>query len=427
MADIGIRPYSLTERCWRLSRRWGRLGGLAAFDQFLFSGSNFAVNILLVRWSSPAAYGAFAVAFSLYLFLAGLFCSLTLEPMMIFGATDYRWQLRDYLSRVGWLHGLVACLIGLPFFGIALVGEGEAGEIYRWAAIALPFMLMSWFVRRAFYTRSAIGHAVLADLVYALLLLGGLVVIQKTNSLSGMSIYAPFIGASLGCIIYYLVACRFFNDPPSTVSINDRELVVRHWNYGKWMMAATLASSLSTLMYAPVLALVASLEAAAAYKAIQNMALPLTQILAAFSLLLLPVLSRRLDSHAHEAARSWLHFGFLGYVAAAAAYGVLMMAFGLPLIHKLYANAFYAEYVWMIPFFVVVLVMTSACQFLGLVVRAWEAPRIILLAKVVAGGGVLLGFGLVPVFRLKGVLFCMMASVLLELCVMVAYCYRRRR
>lgn len=426
MTDIGIKAYSLAEQCWRLSRRWGRLGGLAALDQFLFSGSNFAVNILLARWTSPAVYGAFAVAFSLYLFLAGLLCSLTLEPMMIFGANDYRNRLRAYLSKIGWLHAVVASLIGLPLFGIALAGEGDAGGLFRWAAIALPFMLASWFVRRAFYTRGAIGHAMLGNLVYALLLLGGLVVIQRASCLSGVTIYAVFICASVGNLIYYLMVCRVFPDPPSLISINQRELLLRHWNYGKWMMAATLASSVSTLMYAPVLALVASLEAAAAYKAIQNMTLPLTQVLASFSLLLLPLLSRRLGSRDHDDSRVWLYLGFLAYVVSALGYGMLMMVLGAPVIRNLYANDFYTEYVWMIPFFVVVLTTTSACQFLGLVVRAWEAPRVILLAKAVGAGGVVLGLVSVPIFRLKGVLFCMMASALLELCVMLIYCGRRR-
>ena len=44
----------------------GRLS-LAVVDQGLISGSNFALGIVLARWMAPAEYGAYALAFSIFL------------------------------------------------------------------------------------------------------------------------------------------------------------------------------------------------------------------------------------------------------------------------------------------------------------------------------------------------------------------------
>ena len=53
---------------------WLTKGCLAVADQGVFAVSNFLLNILLARWLAPADYGAFALAYSVFLFLL-LICS----------------------------------------------------------------------------------------------------------------------------------------------------------------------------------------------------------------------------------------------------------------------------------------------------------------------------------------------------------------
>src|SRR5437879_1887053 len=60
---------------------WATKGGLAIVDQGLISGSNFLLGILLARWLVPEQYGAYALAFSLFLLLSFLYHSMLLEPM----------------------------------------------------------------------------------------------------------------------------------------------------------------------------------------------------------------------------------------------------------------------------------------------------------------------------------------------------------
>src|SRR5205814_9623719 len=97
---------------------WLRRGATALADQGLFATSGFLVNILLARWLPPEQYGAYALGFSIYLFLASFQNALVLEPMSVFGPASYKDSLPEYLGRLIGLHFAVTLPLGL------LVGVG---------------------------------------------------------------------------------------------------------------------------------------------------------------------------------------------------------------------------------------------------------------------------------------------------------------
>src|SRR5260370_21820308 len=76
--------------------RWVTKGGLAILDQGLISGSNFLIGILLARWLVPAKYGAFSLAFSVFLLLSYVYHALVSEPQGVFSGSAYRHFLRGY-------------------------------------------------------------------------------------------------------------------------------------------------------------------------------------------------------------------------------------------------------------------------------------------------------------------------------------------
>ena len=73
--------------------RWITKGGLAIVDQGLISGSNFLIGILLARWLMPEQYGAFALAFSVFLLLSYVYQSFLAEPQAVFSGSAYRGSL----------------------------------------------------------------------------------------------------------------------------------------------------------------------------------------------------------------------------------------------------------------------------------------------------------------------------------------------
>lgn len=161
-------------------RRWGKQGALAVLDQGLFSGSNFALNVLLARWLTSSEYGAFSVAFAIYLFFTGFHNALILEPMTVLGPANHANQLDQYVFSQFRLHAVVTVILGIlmAFLGIILVFADDnsslLGGAIVGAGIALPFMLLTWLVRRIFYILQQPGGALIASGSYASVLLAGL-------------------------------------------------------------------------------------------------------------------------------------------------------------------------------------------------------------------------------------------------------------
>src|SRR5580698_4063204 len=144
--------------------RWITKGGLAILDQGLISGSNFLIGILLARWLMPEQYGAFALAFSVFLLLSYVYQSFLAVPQAVFSGSAYSGSLRGYLKTLLGIHLILTC------FGVVLLGgaaaiaavlgkaDGLPGALAG-VAIASPCILFFWLMRRAFYMNLAPGRA----------------------------------------------------------------------------------------------------------------------------------------------------------------------------------------------------------------------------------------------------------------------------
>ena len=82
-------------------------------DQGLISGSNFLIGVLLARWLAPPQFGAYAVAFSLFLSVAMVHQALLLEPQRVFGPSLYQDKHREYLGILLCFHAAMALFISL--------------------------------------------------------------------------------------------------------------------------------------------------------------------------------------------------------------------------------------------------------------------------------------------------------------------------
>ena len=168
---------------------WVTKGGLAILDQGLISGSNFLIGILLARWLVPAQYGAFSLAFSVFLLLSYVYQSVLSEPQAVFSGSAYRQCLRGYLKA------LLGIQLVVTLFGIVLLG-GSAAVVYAMGkaeglpgalagvAIASPCILFFWLLRRSFYMNLAPARAAMGAFIYFVLTTGGLLAMQCLNEAS---------------------------------------------------------------------------------------------------------------------------------------------------------------------------------------------------------------------------------------------------
>src|ERR1019366_9789213 len=103
---------------------WSGKGILTLTDQGLIGGSNFLIAILLARQLSLTQYGAYALAFEIFMVLSMAYACLILEPLLVFGPSTYRDSFRQYFGVLLWMH------LGVAFATALLLG-GSAWLIYE--------------------------------------------------------------------------------------------------------------------------------------------------------------------------------------------------------------------------------------------------------------------------------------------------------
>src|SRR5258708_3519283 len=149
---------------------WARKGVLAVVDQALFAGANFLVNILLARAMSPADYGAFALAYAVFLLFGALHAAVFVEPMVVFGSGKYADRPRRYFALLIRGHflfmapaSLVLVAVGL---GLGRVYDASVERAFFGLVVAAAFMLLLWLVRRMCYLHLRPERALAASAGY---------------------------------------------------------------------------------------------------------------------------------------------------------------------------------------------------------------------------------------------------------------------
>lgn len=301
--DVSAPSPPMREVPWtkRLSPRlawlvtWGTKGGLALTDQALFAGAQFVLNILLARWLAPAEYGAFAVAYSVYLLASGVHSALLVEPMMVFGSGRYFEKRRSYLGIVLRGHWLLTVSAGLILFGVGLLAgrlnSRPVGHALCALGLALPLMLVLWVTRRAFYIEMRPGRAAAGSAVYFC----GLVavawwlrtekVLTPTSAIFGMGV------AALLAAFFQLgwLRSQWFH---TSAELSAGQIASEHWGYGRWVLASVFPSWTLLGLYYLVLPIWFGLGASGALKALMNLAMPASHSLVATGALVLPLLVR---------------------------------------------------------------------------------------------------------------------------------------
>ena len=69
-------------------------------DQGLSVGAGFLANIALARALSKESYGVFALTYSFFSFLLGLYYAAILEPATVYGSGRYRDRFPEYVRLI---------------------------------------------------------------------------------------------------------------------------------------------------------------------------------------------------------------------------------------------------------------------------------------------------------------------------------------
>src|SRR5215210_5478991 len=127
-------------------------------DQAAVSLGTFLTNLLLARALLPAEYGAYALIFSVALFVNNVYWAVVSYPLSIRGSVADEQGLRQLTLEALAVGLLLTVPIGCIIYGTAvLVGRSDAGPA---AVVAIALWQFQDSIRRALFAHMRHRHAV---------------------------------------------------------------------------------------------------------------------------------------------------------------------------------------------------------------------------------------------------------------------------
>jgi O-antigen/teichoic acid export membrane protein len=413
-----------------ISRRavWLRKGALAILDQGLLSGANFVISILLARWLTRDEYGAYAMAFSVFILLSGFHNAFFLEPMSIFGPESYLACLAPYIRKLYHFHFaftlvlaamVAACIIVLPYF----TPDANLPRALWGVAIAVPLILFYWTCRRAAYLHFSPGLAVSGSATYFISSL--VLVLLMKHWLS------PFLGfviqavAAIPAAILILGMMRSGRGAQPSLSSGD--VLRKHWRYGRWVMGSTIVTWVSGYGYYVLVGALLPMQDVAVLRSLRNLTEPCYRAMAAIILLVLPWASSRFAQEGVAGLKRRVRQLNLLFGGCAFAYFALICAFGNRVMNLLYSGR-YNSSAHLLLLATAPLVLIAGSLGSEIAVQVMQSPSEVFLAYGISGALTLvLGVALTHYWGLTGGLVSILLSSASIWIVLTLRCQRRLR
>jgi O-antigen/teichoic acid export membrane protein len=180
LAAAGGWPRAAAVARMRLIRRLG--WGVA--DQAVSSLTNFAVTVFVAHTLGAAQFGAYSLAYVTYSLALNASRGLATDPLMVrfSGAEPSAWR-RAAASSSG-TAATVGLAAGAATLAAAGLLSGTAREGFFALALTLPALLLQDSWRYAFFAAGRGGSAFVNDMIWAALLLPGLLALRASGHAS---------------------------------------------------------------------------------------------------------------------------------------------------------------------------------------------------------------------------------------------------
>jgi len=356
---------------------WATKGGLAIADQSFFAGAHLLLNVLLARWFTSAEYGTFALAYSVFVLFASLHSALLVEPMLVFGAGRYSKRLDEYLGIL--IRGHFVLMLPVTLCTVAaaiLIGRWSSTSVahaFLALAFAIPFILILWLIRRAFYVELRPGWATLGGLLYLIVLLPLMLAMRMINRLSTVTALGLMSVGAVFVSVFLLLRLR-----PQLISRSDgvesKDVAAAHWQYGRWSVAAAAAGWIPLNIYYLFLPAWFRLEQAAALRALMNLIYPVLHVLIALGSLLIPTLVRNRWKGGKESMNRTMIISLTIFLSGSGLFSCALWVFRAQAFQLLYNNRY--QQFGSRPLFFLLLSLSGTCivAVLGAGLMALERP-----------------------------------------------------
>jgi O-antigen/teichoic acid export membrane protein len=269
-------------------------GFWAITDQGLFAGSNFVFNILAARWLSVGEYGTFAFGFAFMWLLGSIHTALLTEPLLVYGPGRYNALGRKYVSAILWGHWVFTLSTSVLILLFALlsyvIGFSAVAPTAIGLAVATPFVLFQWLIRRACYVYGGPRVAAGGGVVYLVVILTSVISLYKWNE---VSVFRVFVVLGLANLLAGTWIWSRLKLTPAPMSWSHCKNLFRdHWAYGRWALVTNLLVWSRGHIYFLLLPIWGGFQATGTLKAVFNLLIPLAHVNVALGTVLLPPLVR---------------------------------------------------------------------------------------------------------------------------------------
>lgn len=376
ISDDSIFLQKKVDKKWRLILK----AGISVLDQAFISGSSLILSVLLARWLDPGGYGAFAVGFTVFLFLSGFHNALILEPMSVLGPARYNNQYFEYFKKQIKIHfgftGIISTLVLTIciFYFWSNFSNPLAGAIMG-AGIVFPFILFLTLIRRFFYILRRPKIALIGSGIYFFLTIGGLLFLRWMSNASALNgfLVLGFFSFVASCVILLTFTPKNNQENKDFQKINDG-ILIEQWNYGKWLVVVAILYPVGTQLQLIMCAGYLDFEAAGVFRALQIPTLPIIQTIMAFSTLALPYLSADFGRGRKATLRKKGMFITIIFFGMAIIYELFLFGWSDTIENILYDGKF-SSYSWLIPVFGLVGVFSGLAAGFSLMLRASQIPK----------------------------------------------------
>ena len=409
------------------ARRWALRGGAGLLDQLLSSAAGFVVSLLAARYLRPVEYGAFAVAYTVFLLAAALHTAVITEPMMAFGAGKYKDSFAGYLRILVWGHlwltAAGAIIVAAAAGVTVLLGSAALARCLAVVALSLPSLLLWWLVRRALYARGRPALAAAGSAVSLVVSLGAIVALHRAGLLTAAVMLAVVAVSGLAAAGFLLPTLL----PGRTIEpgIPPRAVLAHHWRFGRWNTLATALYWFSGQIVLVVVPLFLGLGASGILAALANLFRPLNVVFQSVSLLTISGFAelRAQRGPQPRQAAAMIALPSTAVAGVAILYGALVTAFSGPLLSLLYDGQ-YDGYAMLVPLFAVSHLASGVLQTLSAALKSLGDTKAV--ASTWAASAILVAALSVPALIVGG-LAGIMTLVVLSYCAAAVLAWRRLR
>lgn len=353
---------------------WLKRGGLAIFDQIIYSGSNYFITLLLARNLLSNEYGAYSTVSSFLLLISTLHTALVVEPMMVFGSGRYTKVFYGYLERLILSQLKISLVISSVLFGayyFIVLRSPEIGLGILGLSIAQPFIFFLWLMRRSVYVLLEPKISVYASILYSVIYIALVYLFLTEELLNNFNIFILFALASTLSAVFIFFSIRNKQNHLLRYDVDLRELNRLHFSYGKWALISSLLSWVSVDIHFLVLPWFGKLEDVATLRAIYNGILPVLSYNTAIAPLFIPAFVK---SRKRNSLSQTILIAFSSLFLMAIFYYIFLQIGGINLLSMFYRGQYDLTYLKLLGLYPI---LAGVITTLASLIRSFEKPEII--------------------------------------------------